>query len=99
VPWQYLDDQGEITYAQMEGVADYINNFEDTTAYIGFIDADEILFSERDLNFLDFLAEKSLAGYTRIRLRQRKFVSRFCCKKSRVLQINLTFEVNTTNWA
>jgi hypothetical protein len=35
----------------MEGMADYINNFEDTTAYVGFIDADEILFSENNLNF------------------------------------------------
>jgi hypothetical protein len=35
-----LDNNNEITYAQMEGMADYINNFEDTTAYVGFIDAD-----------------------------------------------------------
>jgi hypothetical protein len=50
VPWQY-DRNGQIIYGQLEGFADFINNFEDRTAYVGFIDVDEILFSENNLSF------------------------------------------------
>lgn len=83
----------------MESMEDFINNFEDVTTYVGFIDADEMLFSEKDLNFGEFLTQKSLEGYSSIVLRQRKFITRFCAPHSRVLDINLTFEVNTVKWA
>lgn len=49
VPWQPTNEKGLIMYEQVDSMKDYINNFGDVTTYSGFIDIDEMLFSELNI--------------------------------------------------
>ena len=78
---------------------DYINNFEDVTTHTAFIDVDELYFSKNNLKMEEYVNDRSLSGYTSVRMKQIKFLNRFCAPGSRAMDLDLFLEANTTLWA
>lgn len=84
--------KGQIVYGHIDSMKDYINNFEDVTTFTGFIDVDEMFFSEKDLNLEEYLTQKSLEGWPAVSFQQSKMVNRFCYNNSRMMDMmNLSF--------
>lgn len=94
-----MDEKGQITYHQQIAQGDYIKNYEDVANFVGFIDTDEMLFSEKNLDLATFLTQYALVDYKSTRFRQKKFSNRFCVPNSLQLAINQTFLGTTYGWA
>lgn len=75
IKWQPLDENGKITYDQVNGVNHCLENFGKDNEWIAFLDLDEYLHSKHNIDIINFLNDNK--KFVVIRLLQKLFVSRF----------------------
>jgi len=86
VIWQPLDNNGKIIYNPSQGILHFKENYSHEAEYCAFMDIDEFLFSELDIDIKNYILEKEKQGVTRIRLHQKKFIDRHYCDCSLITQ-------------
>ena len=99
--WQPKNENGEIIYGQEEAIKDYIKKYGKLTDYTAFIDTDEFIFSEKNVNLKEYVYNSSKDDISKIVLIQKKFNDRFCNRESKnISEISNTIEnIDTYNWA
>lgn len=98
--WQPKNDKGEIIYGQNESIVDYIKNYGKESDYTAFIDIDEFIFSEENIDIKQFIVTKSKDNYTNFELKQKKFYDRYCNINKKVYEItNCINNINTSSWS
>tara|TARA_Y100000389_G_scaffold90956_1_gene87557 strand:+ start:10451 stop:11299 length:849 start_codon:yes stop_codon:yes gene_type:complete len=100
VIWQPLDNKGNITYNPFQGITHFKENYSLEAEYCAFMDIDEFLFSELDINIKNYILEKEKVGVTRIILHQKKFKDRHYCNCSLITQNFECFDLpyKTNGW-
>lgn len=103
VKWQPRDDNGNITYSQMEGVRHFIHTYGHETEWVALMDLDEFLYSPADMNIRQYLKDLSLT-VSNIVISQEKFIDRYDIIGTYVTQnfrcvhgITIGFEISPKN--
>ena len=86
IKWQPLDKSGRIIYGQPESIIHFKNNYAQYSEYCAFMDLDEFLYSENNINLKDYLIKKREEGIKCIQLYQKKFKDRHAIKEKLVSQ-------------
>jgi hypothetical protein len=84
IKWQPLDKSGRIIYGQPESIYHFKTNYAKYSEYCAFMDLDEFLYSENDINLKDYLIKKREEGINCVQLYQKKFKDRHNIKESRI---------------
>jgi len=101
VQWQPKDDKGNIIYGQDLAFKHYIENYRDIVDYTAYIDIDEFIFSVKNINLKNYIYELSKDDVTKIVIKQKKYVDRFCNKSLiNIVDVTHTIEnIDTNGWA
>ncbi len=101
VKWQPKNEHGEIIYGQEDAIKDYIRKYGKLTDYTAFIDTDEFIFSEKNVNLKEYIYKSSKDDVSHITLIQKKFNDRFCNKESKNITdiTNAIENLDTYGWA
>lgn len=83
--WQPKNDLGEVVYGQNEAIYHFIKHYGKETEWIAFMDLDEFIFSEKNINITYYLNNLD-EDITCIKLIQKKFIDRFLVKKNLITQ-------------
>ena len=83
--WQPKNNNNEIIYGQCESINDCILNYGYLYEWICFIDLDEFIFSEKNINLVNYLnsLDKNISN---VKLIQKKFLDRFLSKEQFITQ-------------
>ena len=85
VKWQPLNDKNEIVYGQNEGIKHFIKNYGNETEWIAFLDLDEFIISQNNINIVKYL--KGLPqNISCIKITQKKFKDRFLIEEKNITQ-------------
>lgn len=84
IVWQPKNSRGEIIYGQIESVKDCLKRYGATSEWIAFLDLDEFIFSEKNINLVDYL--KNVKDISCIKLTQKKFLDRHLTNKKLITQ-------------
>lgn len=87
VKWEPKDEQGRIIYGQVKSQQDYLYHYKDVVKYTLFIDIDELIFSPGNKELIPFLNFYSDNKISSLKLRQRRFLNRFCVANKRMSEI------------
>ena len=101
VKWQPKDDKGNIIYGQTEAIKDYVTKYGNMTDYTAYTDSDEFIFSVNNINIKDYINDLSKENITKIIIKQKKFMDRFCNKEPKnIIDITNSIEnIDTSGWA
>ena len=99
--WQPKNENGEIIYGQEEAIKDYITKYGKLTEYTAFIDTDEFIFSEKNVNLKEYIYNSSKDDVSQLILIQKKFNDRFCNKEPKNISdiTNAIENIDTYSWA
>jgi hypothetical protein len=85
VLWQPKNIEGKIIYGQNEAIEHFISKYGEKNEWVAFLDTDEFIFSEKNINLIEFL--KSLdKNVSNVKLIQKKFLSRFLSNERFITQ-------------
>jgi len=98
--WQPKNNKGEIVYGYNESVIDCISKYGKESEWFAFMDLDEFIFSQQNIQLSDYLRSLD-RSVSCVKLIQKKFLDRFLSKEKYITQEfqsieNLTID---TNWA
>ena len=101
IKWQPKDDKGNIIYGQTEAIKHYIENYKNSVDYTAYTDIDEFIFSVNNINLKNYIYDLSKNNITKIIIKQKKFMDRFCNKeKKNIIDITKTVDnLDTSGWA
>lgn len=77
VRWAPLNEKGEICYGHYDAFRDWVERFKDQTEWISFIDIDEFIYSEQNINIKKFLKDSYKDDVREIVMLNRRFKSRW----------------------
>jgi hypothetical protein len=95
VKWQPKNEKGEIIYGPILSVNHYLDNYGNDSDYTAFIDIDEFIFSKNNLNLKEYIINNNKDKYI---LLQKKFIDRFCYLNKNVIEIEDSYNLNTSAW-
>ena len=85
VKWQPRNSKGEIEYQQPQAIKHAIDNFGNDTTWMAFLDFDEFIYSEQNINLIEFLKTLN-SDVSCVKLIQKKFRDRFLTKEHIITQ-------------
>jgi hypothetical protein len=85
VKWQPRNEKGQIEYGQNKAITDFIQKYGNETTWVAFMDLDEFLFSEENINIPNMLSGLD-PSVSNIRLAQKKFLDRFLTRERYITQ-------------
>ena len=103
VKWQPKNEQGEITYGQVEGLRHFIQTYGHETTWIAFMDLDEFLFSPSNIDIIQYF--KALPQtVSNVRLSLKIFADRheilgpYCTQDFRCIEgVSMTYSTGCKN--
>jgi len=85
IKWQPRNEKNEIIYGQPDGIRHFIKNYGFETEWVAFLDLDEFIFSQDNINLIKHL--KNLPSkISCIKITQKKFKDRFLIKNKYITQ-------------
>lgn len=85
IKWQPVNDKNEIVYGQQDGIKHFIKNYGHETEWVAFLDLDEFIFSEHNINIPNYF--KTLPdNISCVKITQKKFKDRFLINKKHITQ-------------
>lgn len=76
VKWQPKDKDGKVIYGQTEGIQHFIDNYGNETEWVAFMDLDEYIFSEQNIDIREYLT-RIPSNISCVKIVQKKFKDRF----------------------
>jgi hypothetical protein len=83
--WQPKNNLGEVVYGQNEAIYHFIQNYGGETEWVAFMDLDEFIFSEKNINLRYYLNNLD-NDVSCIKLIQKKFIDRFLASNKLITQ-------------
>ena len=86
IKWQPKNEKGQIIYGQELSIKHYKDNYGQDTVFCAFMDLDEFLFSEKNINIREYLKSQIDRNISCIQLYQKKFKERHDIKTNLITQ-------------
>jgi hypothetical protein len=83
--WIPKNSEGQIIYGQTDSIKDCILNYGHLNEWIAFVDFDEFIFSEKNINLIEYLNSLH-ENISNVKLIQKKFLDRFLTKETFITQ-------------